>query len=57
MELYDVLEVAKQTQYFHFVGEEGLVDFALDVLHVDQLEGNRLSLVRQRVPSDSFWAL
>lgn len=31
--------------------------FALNVLHVDQFEGDCLSLVRQRLPLESFWAL
>lgn len=46
VELDDVLEVVEDLEDVDFVAEEGLVDLALDVLHVDELESDGLALVR-----------
>ena len=50
MKLDDVLEVVEEFEDFDLVVEEGLVDFSLDVFHVDEFEGQGLSLVRRMVP-------
>lgn len=50
VEFDDVLDVAEQSKDFHFVVEKGFVDFSLDVFHVDEFEGQGVTLVMRRVP-------
>jgi hypothetical protein len=53
VELDNVLEVAEQAEDFNFIVEESFVDFPLDILHVDEFEGECLSLVRDGLPVES----
>ena len=50
VELDDVFYVGEQLEDFNFVAEEGLVNFSLDIFHVDEFEGQGVTLVRRRVP-------
>ena len=50
VEFDDVLDVGEQSKDFHFVVEERLVYLTFDIFHIDEFEGQWITLVMRRVP-------
>lgn len=54
MQLNDILQAGQHLQNIDLVAQQCLVDFALNVLHIDQLQSDRLACVEQLIPLESL---